>query len=141
MPREVQDRVNNTGRQQGVPAKLTYANRHGDEIEDSLTEVEDDDSSDASSYAPSNVLDSDDFTYDTDSDTESIDSSHSDGATSSHSTESDDADDSDDSKNDDDDAPPAPPPPLSPPATAISKLGPPPHLPLPLPVDPARPQE
>ena len=47
MPRDVIDRVNSIGRRQKMPTRLTYANRHGREIEDTLPEValDDDDSS------------------------------------------------------------------------------------------------
>ena len=43
MPREVIQRVTEMGRQQGMPATLTFADRHGRELEDRLVEIPDDD--------------------------------------------------------------------------------------------------
>ena len=45
MPREVIHRVSEMGRQQGMPNTLTFADRHGHELEDRLVEVPDDDTS------------------------------------------------------------------------------------------------
>ena len=43
MPREVIRRVSDMGRQQGMPTTLTFADRHGRELEDCLVEIPDDD--------------------------------------------------------------------------------------------------
>ena len=43
MPREVIQWVTEMGRQQGMPATLTFADRHGRELEDRLVEIPDDD--------------------------------------------------------------------------------------------------
>ena len=70
MPREVIHRVSEMGRQQGMPMTLTFADRHGQELEDRLVEVPDDDST-QEAYDPHYDDDSDhtgedDLSYDTD---------------------------------------------------------------------------
>ena len=72
MPREVIHRVTKMGRQQGMPATLTFADRHGRELEDRLVEVPDDDAT-QEAYDPYYDDDSthtgdDDLSYDTDDD-------------------------------------------------------------------------
>ena len=72
MPREVIHRVTEMGRQQGMPATLTFADRHGHELEDRLVEVPDDDTS-HEEYDPyydddSTSTGDDDLSYDTDDD-------------------------------------------------------------------------
>ena len=44
MPQEAIERVNQIGLNQGMPSTITYADRQGQEIQDALPEVEDDDS-------------------------------------------------------------------------------------------------
>ena len=85
MPHEVIHRVTEMGRQQGMPTTLTFADRHGQELEDRLVEVPDDDST-QEAYDPHYDDDSehtgeDDLSYDT----------------------SDEEDDNDDDDDDDDD--------------------------------------
>ena len=46
MPLEVIVRVNDIGTEQKIPTKLTYANKYGHEIEDTISELEYDSSSD-----------------------------------------------------------------------------------------------
>ena len=72
MPREVIQRVTEMGRQQGMPATLTFADRHGRELEDRLVEIPDDDAT-QEAYDPYYDGDSthtgdDDLSYDTDDD-------------------------------------------------------------------------
>ena len=72
MPREVIQRVTEMGRQQGMPATLTFADRHGHELEDRLVEIPDDDAT-QEAYDPYYDGDSthtgdDDLSYDTDDD-------------------------------------------------------------------------
>ena len=72
MPREVIHRVTELGRQQGMPATLTFADRHGQELEDRLVEVRDDDST-QEAYDPyydneSTHTGDDDLSYDTSDD-------------------------------------------------------------------------
>ena len=42
MPQEVVHRITQIGRAQGMPSRITYANRHGDEISDCLEDFFDD---------------------------------------------------------------------------------------------------
>ena len=63
MPAEVINRVNAIGLRQKMPTKLTYANRYGQEIEDTIDELQYDSSDDESSFAPS---DSDSSSFDSD---------------------------------------------------------------------------
>ena len=67
LPREAIIRVNDFGRMQGMPLTLTFADRHGHELEDRLVEIDDDDTSDAE-YIPNgdNEDDSDTYSYDSD---------------------------------------------------------------------------
>ena len=44
MPQEAIERVNQIGRNQGMPSTITYADRQGQELQDALHEIEDDDS-------------------------------------------------------------------------------------------------
>ena len=72
MPREVIQRVTEMGRQQGMPATLTFADRHGRELEDRLVEIPDDDDT-QEAYDPYYDGDSthtgdDDLSYNTDDD-------------------------------------------------------------------------
>ena len=72
MPHEVIHRVTEMGCQQGMPATLTFADRHGSELEDRLVEVPDDDAT-QEAYDPYYDDDSthtgdDDLSYDTDDD-------------------------------------------------------------------------
>ena len=72
MPREVIHRVSEMGRQQGMPNTLTFADRHGHELEDRLVEVPDDDTS-QEAYDPyyddeSAHTGEDDLSYDTSDD-------------------------------------------------------------------------
>ena len=72
IPREVIHRVTKMGRQQGMPATLTFADRHGRELEDRLVETPDDDET-QEAYNPyyddeSSHTDDDDLSYDTDND-------------------------------------------------------------------------
>ena len=72
MPREVIHRVSEMGRQQGMPNTLTFADRHGQELEDRLVEVPDDDTS-QEAYDPyyddeSYHTGEDDLSYDTSDD-------------------------------------------------------------------------
>jgi hypothetical protein len=50
MPREAINRVSSIGRRQGMPGTITYANRHGLEIGDTINDFEDDSSDSNSSY-------------------------------------------------------------------------------------------
>ena len=78
MPTEVIDRVNNIGAQQNMPTKLTYANRYGAEIENTLDDVEydtdDDDDEDWEEASTNSDHDDDDddseLSYATDSDSD-----------------------------------------------------------------------
>ena len=80
MPAEVIARVNTIGARQKMPTKLTYANRYGNEIEDTLNEFNVESSDDDSSYTTSDTnsnSDSDDdnnYTITDMSDNESNDS-------------------------------------------------------------------
>ena len=72
MPREVIHRVTEMGRQQGMPTTLTFADRHGRELEDRLVEVPDDDST-QEAYDPyyddeSDHTGEDNLSYDTSDD-------------------------------------------------------------------------
>ena len=72
MPREMIRWVTEMGRQQGMPATLTFADRHSHELEDRLVEVPDDDTS-HEEYDPyydddSTSTGDDDLSYDTDDD-------------------------------------------------------------------------
>ena len=60
---EVIDRVNAISLRQKMPTKITYANRYGQEIEDTIDEQQYDSSDDKSSFAPS---DNDSSSYDSD---------------------------------------------------------------------------
>ena len=67
MPQEVVSRVNAIGLRQKMPTKITYANRYGNEIEDTLENIGHEyDSDDDSSYASSDSEDSSDSEYDSD---------------------------------------------------------------------------
>ena len=97
MPREVIHRVTEMGRQQGMPTTLTFADRHGQELEDRLVEVPDDDST-QEAYDPyyddeSAHTDEDDLSYDTSDDKDEDD----------HGDADDDDDDDGGSDGDDDD--------------------------------------
>jgi hypothetical protein len=89
MPREAIDRVSAIGRRQGMPSTLTYANRHGREIGDT---VED--------YAGDDDSDSDDETYDNSE--QSDDDNDDDDDDSKDDSDSDDDDSSDEEEDDDD---------------------------------------
>ena len=67
LPREAIIRVNDFGLMQSMPLTLTFADRHGHELEDRLVEIDDDDTSDAE-YIPNddNEDDSDTYSYDSD---------------------------------------------------------------------------
>ena len=72
MPSEVIQRVTEMGRQQGMTATLTFADRHGRELEDRLVEILDDDAT-QEAYDPyydneSTHTGDDDLSYDTDDD-------------------------------------------------------------------------
>ena len=72
MPLEVIHRVTEMGRQLGMPATLTFADRHGRELEDWLVEIPDDDTT-QEAYDPyyddaSTHTGEDDLSYDTDDD-------------------------------------------------------------------------
>ena len=67
LPREAIIRVNEFGRLQNMPSTLTFADRHGHELEDRLVEIEDDDTSDAE-YSPDDDSEDDDDSYSYDSD-------------------------------------------------------------------------
>ena len=73
MPQEVIERVNQVGLNQGMPSTITYVDRQGQELQDALHEVEDDDStySDNTSSADEQ-LDNDSlgsgYSYDSDPD-------------------------------------------------------------------------
>ena len=72
MPREVIHRVTEMGRQQGMPTTLTFADRHGHELEDRLVEIPDDDTT-QEAYDPyyneeSAHTGEDDLSYDTNDD-------------------------------------------------------------------------
>ena len=85
-PSEVIARVNAIGTKKIMPTKLTYANRYGHEIEDTIHELEYNSSDDDdSSYSSSGSYNSDD-TYSSDSDRDNSDT-----------------DDSNDNSDDDDD--------------------------------------
>jgi hypothetical protein len=88
MPRAVIDWVSAIGRWQHMPSTITYADRHGNEIGDTINELDDDMSDDDSSYLDSHR---DDDSMNSDSD----DVSSSDNGSSS--------DDESDGDNDDDD--------------------------------------
>ena len=67
LPREAIIRVNHFGRLQDMPLTLTFADRHGHELEDRLVEIDDDDTSDAEFVAEDESEDdSDTYSYDTD---------------------------------------------------------------------------
>ena len=92
IPREVIDRVSSIGRRQGMPSTLTYANRHGDEIGDTIADYSDDQSDpDDETYKPD---EDDDDDSDDDSDSQSTDSDQ-DGDDESSDSEDDDDDDDD----------------------------------------------
>ena len=67
LPREAIIRVNEFGRLQNMPPTLTFADRHGHELEDRLVEIDDDDTSDAE-YTPEDDSEDDNDTYSYDSD-------------------------------------------------------------------------
>ena len=102
MPREAITRVNNIGKTQKMPTMLTYSNRYGAELPETIDDYPSDSETD----------DSDDDTYSQpdDSDDDSILSADTD-ASDDNSNTSEDSDSSDD----DDDAAPLPPPPPPPP--------------------------
>ena len=107
MPREVIRRVSDMGRQQGMATTLTFADRHGRELEDRLVEIPDDDNT-HEAYDPhyddeSTHTGDDDLSYDTstDGDGDNDDDAGNDGDDDSHNN-SDDDDDSDDCDGDGD---------------------------------------
>ena len=105
MPREVIHRVTEMGCQQGMPATLTFADRHSRELEDRMVEVPDDDST-QEAYDPyyddeSDHTGEDDLSYDTSDDED--DDDNGDGG---------DDDDDDGGNNDDDGNAFAPDPPI-----------------------------
>ena len=105
MPRGVIHRVTEMGRQQGMPATLTFADRHGRELEDRLVEIPDDDST-QEAYDPyyddeSDHTGEDDLSYDT-----------SDGEDDDDSGDGGDDDEDDAGNNDDDGNAVAPDPPI-----------------------------
>ena len=67
LPREAIIRVNKFGWLQNMPSTLTFADRHGHELEDRLVEIEDDDTSDAE-YSPVDDSEDDNDSYSFDSD-------------------------------------------------------------------------
>ena len=99
MPREVIHRVSDMGRQQGMLTTLTFADRHGRELEDRLVDIPDDDNT-QEAYDPHYDDDSthtgdEDLSYDT-----SIDM----GGDNQDDEGNDDDDDGDDNSDDDDDS-------------------------------------
>ena len=72
LPREAIIRVNDFGWMQGMPLTLTFADRHGHELEDQLVEIDDDDTSDAE-YIPNGDSEDDSDTYSYDGDDSSDD--------------------------------------------------------------------
>ena len=105
MPREVIRRVMEMGRQQGMPATLTFADRHNRELEDRLVEIPDDDST-QEAYDPyydneSDHTGEDDLSYDT-----------SDGGDDNDNGDGGDDDEDGDGNNDDDGNAVAPDPPI-----------------------------
>jgi hypothetical protein len=85
MPREAIDRVSAIGRRQHMPSTITYVDRHGHEIGDTINELEDDVSDDDSSYLDSQRDDEsmmsnfDDDSSDDDDDDSDDDSDNGDG--------------------------------------------------------------
>ena len=103
MPREVICRVSDMGRQQGMPTTITFADRHGRELEDRLVEIPDDDTT-QEAYDPhyddeSTYTGDDDLSYDTSIDRggDNDDDEGNDGDDDGHNN----SDDDDDSDNDD----------------------------------------
>ena len=72
LPRDAIIWVNDFGRLQDMPLTLTFADRHGHELEDRLVEIDDDDTSDAD-YAPEDDSEDDSDTYSYDSNDSSDD--------------------------------------------------------------------
>ena len=68
MPLEVINRVNVISKSQKIPTKLTYTNRYGREIKDTLDELDYESSDNDSSYVYSSDSDSDDSNNDSDYD-------------------------------------------------------------------------
>ena len=64
MPREAQSRVENFGRKQNMPKTLTFGDRHGHEITDSLVDVDEWSDDDDGTYEFQEGHDTDDFSYD-----------------------------------------------------------------------------
>ena len=107
MPREVIRQVSDMGRQQGMPTTLTFADRHGRELEDRLVEIPDNDTT-QEAYDPhyddeSSHTGDDDLSYDTSIDRvgDIDDDEGNDGDDDGHNN-SDDDDDSDDDDGDGD---------------------------------------
>ena len=100
MPQEAIARVSAIGRAQGMPSTITYANRHGAEIADTVDNYpsDDDTSSDDDTYhhdSDSSQSDDDSFAPDSDSnsDNNTIDSSHDDSDGYSDDNSEDDSED------------------------------------------------
>ena len=73
MPQEVIQRVNQLGREQKMPRTLTFADRHGRELEDRLVDLEEDDDGSDADYDPADDDsdaddDDDDLSYFSDAD-------------------------------------------------------------------------
>ena len=68
MPREAINRICHIGHNQGIPTNITYANQHGNEGQDCLDEIQDDDSSTSSQeYQPDDACIQSDHTLEYDS--------------------------------------------------------------------------
>ena len=65
MPREAQSRVNRLGNKQKMPKTLTFGDRHGREIQDTLDEVREWSDDDDDTYKFQDVVDNDELLYDT----------------------------------------------------------------------------
>ena len=104
MPREVIHRVSDMGRQQGMPTTLTFADRHGRELEDRLVDIPDDDNT-QEAYDPhyddeSTHTGDDDLSYDTSID---MGGDNQDDEGNDEDDDDDNSDDGDDSDHDDND--------------------------------------
>jgi hypothetical protein len=101
IPREVIDRVSSIGRRQGMPSTLTYANRHGDEIGDTIADYSDEhtDSDDETYQDEDAESDDDDDDNDDDNNSQSTDSDQGGDEESSDSEDEDDDDDDDQGRN------------------------------------------
>lgn len=102
MPSDVMERINQFGKEQGFPKTLTFADRHGNEIMDSLEEAghwEDDDED----YVPTeeSSQDDEDLWYDVDDDTrDEEDFGHTDNSNNGSSDDPDDVDGQDNTSQD-----------------------------------------